>query len=125
MKRNFRNSHIYPHFGAENPEILPQKFDTHNKLCSISESLGVRKLKIGMRGDHISISKCAKGFFEIHTFTPFLGPTPPKFASKMWIHHANNNNMHQFHNKYATAQVFLISAYLHTSVSAAVILLHW
>ena len=91
VKRIFRNSHFYPHFWAENSKISPQKCDTHNKLCSISESLGVRKLKIVMGGDYTSNSKCAKGFFEIHNFTPFLGPKPRNFASKMWIHHVNNN----------------------------------
>ena len=82
VKRNFRNSHFYPHFWAENSKISPQKCDTCNKLCSVSESLGVRKLKIGMRGDYISISKCTKGFFEIHNFTPFLGPKTPTFCFK-------------------------------------------
>ena len=82
VKRIFRKSHFYPLFGAKNTEISPRKCNMYNKPCSISESLGLRKLKFNMRGDYISISKCAKGFFEIHIFTPFLGPKPPKFCFK-------------------------------------------
>ena len=36
-----------------------------------------------------------KDFSKFTLLPPFWGPKPPKFASKMWIHHANNNNMHK------------------------------
>jgi len=73
---------VYMTIRQKYPKILLHKCDVHNKVCSLYETLSVRKLTINIRDTYTSTSKYSKRFAF---YIPLLRPIPIFFISNILL----------------------------------------